>query len=297
MQRVSAGYTILEVMIFLAVSAALLGASMNLVSGKQSQVQFDQSVRDTVSKLQDWINDVPTGFTGGDPGQLNCRIQGNTPRIDTGGPSAAPECIFVGKAVQFTDKSVSDTQSGFLYAYSVFGRRLDSSTNQLTANLVDANPMPAVGQANAGNADLTETFSLGSAQVKSVTSSAIIPTTPAVTPSGFTDSHLIGFFSSFNTDTNSSQNGNEDLNVFQFDFNNSDVQTPGNQPGGSGIRNCLQLIAASCKIPNWVGNSSWWPERVKTFIVCLTDNKHTAQISITSSNGFNATVRSDYVNC
>src|SRR5579862_8084966 len=100
MQRVSDGYTIIEVIIFLTVSAIIFAAAANLISGHQAEVEFDQTVRDTQTKVEDWINDVSTGFTGGDPNQLNCTTSGVTgrPVISTAVSAKVPDCIFEGKA-------------------------------------------------------------------------------------------------------------------------------------------------------------------------------------------------------
>ncbi|HVS79132.1 MAG TPA: prepilin-type N-terminal cleavage/methylation domain-containing protein [Candidatus Saccharimonadales bacterium] len=296
MQR-SRGYTILEVMIFLAVSAALLGAAINLVTGRQRQVTFDQSVRDTQSKLQDWINDVATGFTGGDPSQQHCTLgSGSRPVVDNGAPSATatPDCVFLGKAIQFTDTTQSANQSGTLYAYSVFGSRL-AANGDLATNLADSNPIAATGQESSGNADLTESFSLAPAQVTSVVSSAIIPTTPNPKQSAYTDSHLIGFFNSFNTEQSSTENGSEDVNAYQFDFDGSSF-TPGDQSGGAALRECLQLTSGACKTPNAYDNTMW-PERLQSLKVCLSDGKYSALITITSNNGLGASVNFDYESC
>jgi type II secretory pathway pseudopilin PulG len=45
------GFTIIETMIFLAVSGALLASSLLLVSGSQNKSQFNNAVRDLNRKL------------------------------------------------------------------------------------------------------------------------------------------------------------------------------------------------------------------------------------------------------
>ncbi|HEX4774669.1 MAG TPA: hypothetical protein VH234_04075, partial [Candidatus Saccharimonadales bacterium] len=144
MQRVSGGYTILEVTIFLAISVALLGSIVALLNGRQAQVEFDQKMHDTQSKMQSWLNDVSNGFPGGDPSQLKCALNGGgRPVVTVGSPNSSPDCVFLGKALQFSD---TPGQNDTISAYSIFGRRLNSS-NQLPTNLTDANPEPAVGPA------------------------------------------------------------------------------------------------------------------------------------------------------
>ncbi|HEX5447931.1 MAG TPA: hypothetical protein VFW90_01890 [Candidatus Saccharimonadales bacterium] len=282
MKRVSGGYTILEVMIFLVVSLTLLAAAIKLVSGKQSEVTFDQSVRDIQSKLNDWINDVSTGFPGGDVNQLNCTAAPNSrPVINNTGPNVEPDCIFLGKAIQFTTKDASPTQDGLLYVYSVFGNRLHDGV--LPANLSEASPAPAVGRAGTGNADLTESFSLGSAYVKTV---CAIPVGSNIC----TSSHLIGFFSTFNTENTTTENGSEDINAFQFRFNGGDFT-----PRGDALVNCLEL-RGGCGLPLGLPPEQW-PEKFGSFKICLSDDKHSAQITIQSVNGVGASTKLDYITC
>lgn len=279
MQRVSAGYTIVEVMIFLAVSTALLVAGMKLVSGKQAQVDFDQTMRDTQSQIQSWIGDVSNGFTGGDPNQQYCSTSGSGGRPiikakPVGIGNIQPQCVFLGKAIQFTDAKVSANQSSQIFVYSIFGAGLNPS------NYADAMPTPAVGSngGQVGGADLTSSFSLGATQVTSVTSQP----NPTVK-----DSHLIGFFNSLSSDQSSS-NGSQGLNAYQFNFNGSS-STPGDKTGGSTLMNCIELIRGSKCQPG--------PEKLQSVTICFSDGSRTAELIISSSNGIGATTKLDYTTC
>jgi type II secretory pathway pseudopilin PulG len=268
MQRVSSGYTIVEVIIFLAVSAVILAVGVRLVSGQQAQTDFNQKMRDTRSQIQAWLNDVSAGNPGGDVSNQNCKAPGvSKPSINNGSPSVTPDCIFLGKAIQFTDPGFSQDQAGNLYAYSIFGRRLSATTNQLPTNLADASPIAATAQ-GSGSADFTQTFSLAPAWVKKVTS---LPNA---------GSHLIGFFSSFNTPSSPSNNGVTDLDIDEYNFNGSG--TPGNQPGGNAVDKCMQLNGCSAT-------------PLQSFKFCLTDGRRYAQITISSPNGTGARTSLDYI--
>ena len=292
MRRVSDGYTIIEVMIFLAISVVIAGAAMNLISGKQAETDFNQKARDTQSKIQDWINDVSDGNTGGDPSQQYCMVSGSRPQIITPPPAKpanySPNCTFLGKAIQFTDSNPFGggvpNQESTIYAYPVFGC-LDagcpaSPNNQLPANMFDANPEPAIGPAPL--ADLTQSFDLTPAHVQSVCG---IPQGSA----SCNGSHLVGFMNSFNTGS-SLANGAEDLNVFLYNLRGN--MPPANQ-GGSRVVNCLEANvprSGSCRI-----RSGQNPPSLKSFKACLTDGRRYVDLTITSGNGIGATVDLTYV--
>ncbi len=145
----NSGYTIVEVMIFLAVSAALLFSVMLLIAGQQRRAEFTQALGDLQSGINDVMNDVATGhyidtnnFTCKAPAPLAAGYPDTT--FDAGKkdfvtPSVRPitsssgggtqgtndTCIFIGQAIQFNPQN---TKAGnFVRLYSVAGRRLDPS--------------------------------------------------------------------------------------------------------------------------------------------------------------------------
>lgn len=292
MRRVSNGYTIIEVMVFLVISAALLASAIVVIGGRDAHVQFSQSMRDIESKMQDWINDVSTGFTGTTAAQYSCTLDGtDMPQINNrsvSSPPSEPECIFLGRAIQFTDASYSvPEQSSKVYVYSVFGRR-EVSSNQLVDNMIDANPIAATGSSTgSGNADITETYTLnGGAKVLSVTS----------TGGSLPNNHMIGFFSSFNTEQSVSQNGSQSLKAYQYRLNLS--AAPGNnQPGGASVRNCIKLAVGLCG-PGSV-NKYQWPEPLQKLAICFGNDRNSDQalLTINSSNGQGATTQLEFKDC
>jgi type II secretory pathway pseudopilin PulG len=62
-----AGYTIVEVMVVLAVTTALFVAAAIAFSGRQARVEFTESVRNYESRLQAMISDVSNGYYQSDP--------------------------------------------------------------------------------------------------------------------------------------------------------------------------------------------------------------------------------------
>lgn len=97
------GYTIIEVMIVLVVSATLFVSAAAAISQQNRRTQFSQSVQTLQQRLQDVLNDVQTGYYVSN-NDTHCTAPAN------GGPvviSTAPTsqgtnqgCTFVGKYVQ-----------------------------------------------------------------------------------------------------------------------------------------------------------------------------------------------------
>ncbi len=96
------GFTILETMIVTAVSAAMLVSAVTLFSGEQSKTQFNQSLRDIESVIQDVINDTETGYFP-NLGDTDCDVSSGEPVIGSGGDEqgANLDCIFLGKTMHF----------------------------------------------------------------------------------------------------------------------------------------------------------------------------------------------------
>jgi len=141
------GYTILEVLIFIAVSAFIFFAAMTAVSGRQDRVQFSQSVREFEAKIADTINDVTTGFYPTN-NLVECTVNGadgpaiqqSTINVELGANS---DCLFVGKAIQFVPAGVSNNESKF-YIYSLAGRRYSTGTIPVKS-IDEAKPVAVAG--------------------------------------------------------------------------------------------------------------------------------------------------------
>lgn len=275
------GYTIVEVIIFLAISAFIMAAAMNLIKGKQNQTYFSEKLRDTQSQLNAWINSSSSGFTGADPATQHCEISGVRPVVKTGSTSNyTPACVYLGKAIQFPPNGAKGST---IYSYSVFGVRMNGS--ELPTNLNNSSPAPAVGLGGgqgAGSIDLTQPFSLLPLYVVSVKSTGAITT-----------SHLVGFYGSINTDQQfDSSNGQSDVNAYQYNFGGS--TTPADQSGGAQVINCLRMSPSCGFTP-----ATPYPDKLNKLDICLSDGNQYAQITITSSSGIGADVTLAYkgTNC
>ena len=152
MMRRSAGYTILEAMIFLAVSGALFALVIPSYSSRQDKVRFTQGVRDLDSKINDVINDVSNGYYP----------NADSPCVATpSGPSFSgavteqgtrKDCIFVGKVIHL-DKT--DTQKPAMDIFSTVGLREVSPGTRVTT-VAQAKPKTAT---DAGY-DISERYEL-----------------------------------------------------------------------------------------------------------------------------------------
>jgi type II secretory pathway pseudopilin PulG len=115
-----AGFTILETMIVLAVSSAILVSTILIFSGQQRRAQFTQGLRDIESKLREVQNDVSTGKYPAISG-VSCSADYTNlgGPILSGRPGATPgtslDCMLMGKAVVFN-------QSG-MDIYTLIGNR------------------------------------------------------------------------------------------------------------------------------------------------------------------------------
>lgn len=152
----SQGYTIIEVMIVLAVTGALFMAAMLMLSGQQGKAQFNEAIRDLDSKIRDNMNDVSTGNYGINT-NIACTTSANGPVItsfvsDTQGTNE--DCVFIGRAFNFTDTNQARI-------YPIVGLRRPSGGSTEASNVSESQPRAL---APTGGTDTTpngsETYNL-----------------------------------------------------------------------------------------------------------------------------------------
>lgn len=125
------GFTIIEVLLVLTVSAFLFIAAVVLISGRQDQTAFEQAVHDIQARIQQTINEVAIGYYP-NLGNFNCTVTGTNPPTITSAVGVQQgtnsDCIFMGKAMQFkVTGGVTDPEQ--FRIYTLAGRRLSSSGN------------------------------------------------------------------------------------------------------------------------------------------------------------------------
>src|SRR5947209_7153977 len=90
------GYTIVEVMIFLAVSGFMFIIAAQFVSGKQAHAEFRQGMNDVKAQVQQTINDVANGYFPSNS-DFSCNTESGRPQPDTGstGQGQNKGCVFM----------------------------------------------------------------------------------------------------------------------------------------------------------------------------------------------------------
>lgn len=136
------GYTVVEVLIFLAISGVLFVSAMLAMSGKQAQTEFNQTVRDFQTQLQSINDNVAHGFYNrlqafscqyaGGAGSGISITAGNT------APGTNTDCIYIGEAIQFAPNGNANTYR----LYTLAGQRQTANGGNLqdVGSLDDAKP-------------------------------------------------------------------------------------------------------------------------------------------------------------
>lgn len=202
------GYTIVEVMIFMAVSSFMFLLSATFISGKQSNVEFRQSMNDVNTQIQQIVNQVANGEY--DPlVTYNCDASSTSqapPSITVpftvnaqGSNGGAGGCIFFGKVLQFGVGGVLDTYN----TYTIAARQVDFNTGSPVQSFLGA--LPIVVDSSAGTysvATLTKNAKLqhGLQFIKAL----LCPTAACTTG---TPTGAVGFFGSFGGYTAASAGG------------------------------------------------------------------------------------------
>ncbi len=135
------GYTIIEVLIVLAVTGLMFVIAANFINGKQERTAFTTGVNEMASRIQDVIEQVRDGQYS-DVG-LECTLTGTTVNVRlTGSPSdkqgTQSDCVFLGKVLYFPPPTPTESYQ----ILSIAGRRLNASTGNVATSLSNAGASP-----------------------------------------------------------------------------------------------------------------------------------------------------------
>ncbi len=135
------GYTIIELMIVLAISGLMFLIAANFISGKEESSSFTEGTNEFVTDMQSVINQVNDGQYSDI--SINCVSGvGGTLTFPSGGSQGTnPDCVFLGKFLYFTQGTNADNYMTF----SLAGNRLDSVSGGPATTLAEINPTPIVG--------------------------------------------------------------------------------------------------------------------------------------------------------
>lgn len=100
---VASGFTIVEVMIVLAVSSLLLISAIALIDGRQSKTEFTTGINDEQQQIEQIINETSSGYYPNND-DFSCASSATGPVTFSSGASKEGTnagCIFLGKVVQF----------------------------------------------------------------------------------------------------------------------------------------------------------------------------------------------------
>jgi prepilin-type N-terminal cleavage/methylation domain-containing protein len=156
-----AGFTIVEVMIVLAITGLLFISAAVTMNGRTNKTQFQQSINDVASALRQNINSTAIGYYPNSD-NFNCQNSSGALKI-TGGSNKQGmnnDCIFLGKVVQF---GVTGTDPQQYATFPIAALRVDTNGEEVH-DIAMANPTaiyPSPQQPNAPNDVSTDKLMYG----------------------------------------------------------------------------------------------------------------------------------------
>lgn len=117
------GYTIVELLIVLAISAIMLSGAITMIGGQQNKTQFVEAIRDFQSQIQLTLAEVSTN-TYPNSNRITCTANASGVVLSSGGADDNTgrnvACVVIGKAVHFYRDA--DSTSG-IKVYTLVGKR------------------------------------------------------------------------------------------------------------------------------------------------------------------------------
>lgn len=134
---ISGGFTIVEVMIVLAVTSAILISAMSLIGRSQNRTTFSQAVNDINTQISSMSNNVANGYFASTlPPSKDCNAPGSSgvPVFVTHGANTNNgSCVYLGRIIQFT-------KNQDFYFHNVMGRRQVGNPAKEATNMGEAEP-------------------------------------------------------------------------------------------------------------------------------------------------------------
>jgi len=270
------GYTVVEVMIFLAVSGLMFVIAASFISGKQAAGEFRQGTNSVNSQVRGVINDVANGFYPSNH-DFTCVAMASDPYYNISSGAANKDlgsnqgCVLMGKVIQFGPAGESSKYNIF----TVLGRQYKDAINNssIPTNFDEAKPHAFYPGSAIIGVDLTERktleWGLKVTKVYNATTSQ--------------DLSGIGFVSSFgeyNPDPllgHALTSGSQTINVLGI---------PGTAIGDGGNPEGLMADGVAGKINSLDANGVIYTLNNPNIVICLkgSNNKY-ATLTIGGGNG------------
>lgn len=177
----SRGYTIVEVMMFLAISGFMFVIAAGFLSGKQATAEFKQGMSAMNDQIKSTINDVANGVYPG-KSDFSCTSSGGTYTWSTGTPNTQGQnkgCVFVGKILFFPGANLGAGRKDIYKIETVAGTQFVDSALTPPRSYNASNPSNpvVVNLPNTGSiVDLTETKTMEwGLKIKTATTTAATP--------------------------------------------------------------------------------------------------------------------------
>ena len=257
------GYTIVEVMIVLAVSGVMFIIAANFVSGKQAKIAFNQGVNTMASNIQSTIEDAVDGRYSDIP--INCAVNGAGSRYLSfstagGGQGSRQSCVYLGKLYHFVVNRPGTPDNRNNYEiFDLAGAKLSPSNGPLT--LLSQSALTTI------------TPQTGTA-VTDFTFSGVIPQNLLVTGmkvDGTSGIYDFGFVQGFGLTTSapgSYSSGSQTVSMIANKNVGADLTT---------------FSVATVNSGNGAHVNEATVTTVQTVIICITDGTRTANITIGDS--------------
>ena len=139
------GFTIVEVLIVIAISTFMLVAAIAAVGNKQQTTEFQTSVETLKSEFNQSLASVSDGNYSALNNNTSCKAGSNGPPQISINKNTPPNgtCTIIGEVIGFSDTSSSSSYTVF----PAFGRNYapNSNNTQIATNLTDAMPVISNG--------------------------------------------------------------------------------------------------------------------------------------------------------
>ncbi len=278
LSRRDRGFTIVETLIFLAVSGAMLTSIVIMFNGVQARQQFAQGMRDVESLFQDVFNDVSTGYFDPIAG-YRCTANGSGPPNFIAAADAEQGsnqgCIFLGKAIQLAPSESEGGGADKIFVHTVVGNRTVANGRDVTS-FTQSRPTTVYGTTGSPDTTAVRTLRYG-VRVKSARRGEAASSPPTYLGG------IYGSFASFTPGSGSNgtslESGNQNIHYYAHGVLGSPNQTKAQ------VKSCLQT---GCFGGNTPSTEPW--------VICFEDanGRETAKLIVTAES---LSTRLEFINC